>query len=388
MMISVILPVRNGDIKLIKQAVDSVLAQTYSNLELLLVDDGSERDFAKELDGIAGADKRIRIFHIEPSGVSAARNYAIKEAKGDIITFIDGDDTIAPGCFDEADRILRDSEIDALFGGTLYVETTDGEVAKSAGMKTDSTASGQTASDDPVSDEHTQRKNTDDKPSIRVLKLTEERLHKSRAEVIGEPFRFENGGYINRGIAARFIRKEVFDDERFLFPVGIRMYEDAIWNLRMIDSLRIAYVKRIWYYYYENPASASNKYNPDVVDVMEKPLEIMQGILDLRNPVEYRAYTRLLMDSLRYIYMCMLGNPKWKKEFKSSKNVGGNASDLTSETYASAKRKVKKHIYHDAPWKEIGSGRFRKYSEKRDRQKALLYKMHLLLIYWKLTWKR
>ena len=359
MMISVILPVRNGDIKLIKQAVDSVLAQTYSNLELLLVDDGSERDFAKELDGIAGADKRIRIFHIEPSGVSAARNYAIKEAKGDVITFIDGDDTIAPGCFDEADRILRDSEIDALFGGTLYVETTDGEVANSA----------------------------DDKPSIRVLKLTEERLHKSRAEVIGEPFRFENGGYINRGIAARFIRKEVFDDERFLFPVGIRMYEDAIWNLRMIDSLRIAYVKRIWYYYYENPASASNKYNPDVVDVMEKPLEIMQGILDLRNPVEYRAYTRLLMDSLRYIYMCMLGNPKWKKEFKSSKNVGGNASDLTSETYASAKRKVKKHIYHDAPWKEIGSGRFRKYSSKRDRQKALLYKVRLLMIYWKISFK-
>ena len=359
-MISAILPVRNGDIELINRAVDSVLGQSYSNLELLLVDDGSERGFAKELDKLAVADKRIRIFHIEPSGVSAARNYAIKEAKGDIITFIDGDDTIAPGCFDEAEKVLRDREIDVLFGGTLYVE-------------------------EPVLNKP---ESADNKSSIRVLRLTEERLHKSRAEVIGEPFRFEDGGYINRGIAARFIRREVFEDDRFLFPVGIRMYEDAIWNLRMIDSLKVAYVKRIWYYYYENPASSSNKYNPDVVDVMEKPLEIMQGIVDLRNPVEYRAYTRLLMDSLRYIYICMLGNPKWKQEFGASKNTDDKQADITSETYALAKRKVKKHLYHDAPWKEIGSGRFRKYSEKRDRQKALLYKMHLLLIYWKLTWKR
>ena len=160
-MISAILPVRNGDIELINRAVDSVLGQSYSNLELLLVDDGSERGFAKELDKLAVADKRIRIFHIEPSGVSAARNYAIKEAKGDIITFIDGDDTIAPGCFDEAEKVLRDREIDVLFGGTLYVE-------------------------EPVLNKP---ESADNKSSIRVLRLTEERLHKSRAEVIGEPVR-------------------------------------------------------------------------------------------------------------------------------------------------------------------------------------------------------
>lgn len=371
-MISVILPIKNGDMQMIERAVLSVLKQSYQDFELLIIDDGSEEGFAKELDRLSAKDERIRLFHIEPSGVSVARNMAIREAKGDIITFIDGDDTITPYCFAEAAEILKDSDIDVLLGGTYYVEVSGEDV--NGNKPVGATEAG------GVSGEEL---------SKAVLRISKKRLHKTRAEVIGEPFRFENGGYINRGIAARFIRREVFDDDRFLFPKGIKMYEDAIWNLRMIESLRTAYVKRIWYFYYENPASASNKYNPDVIKDIEKPLRIMGRILDLDDRAEYAAYTRLLMDSLRYIFLCMYGNPAWKKEFSKAGSAGHKNEDplSSSETYTAARRKVRRHLYRTPLWKEIKSRSFRKNAEKRDRQKALLYKMHLLFLYWKITWK-
>ncbi len=361
-MISVILPVRNGDKELLNRAVSSVLKQSYTDFELLIIDDGSEEEFVKELDILSASDDRIRLFHIRPSGVSVARNTAIREAKGDVITFIDGDDTIAPYAFKEAVEVLQDKNIDVLFGGTLYIEAANGAVS------VEDYALSDVSSDETHGLRNTEGLLSGDELKRAVIRISKNRLHRSRAENVGEPYRFENGGYINRGIAARFIRREVFEDDRFLFPKGIKMYEDAIWNLMMLNSLRVAYVKRIWYYYFENAASASNKYNPDVIRDMERPLKIMRGILDLSDTVEYTAYTRLVMDSLRYIYICMYGNPKWDK---------GTA----------ARRSVRRHLYKAPLWKEIGSRRFRKYSEKRDRQKALLYKMHLLFLYWKITWK-
>ena len=195
-MISVILPIRNGDMQMIERAVSSVLKQSYQDFELLIIDDGSEEGFAKELGRLSAKDERIRLFHIEPSGVSVARNMAIREAKGDIITFIDGDDTITPYCFAEAAEILKDSDIDVLLGGTYYVEVSGEDV--NGNKPVGATEAG------GVSGEEL---------SKAVLRISKKRLHKTRAEVIGEPFRFENGGYINRGIAARFIRREVFDDD-------------------------------------------------------------------------------------------------------------------------------------------------------------------------------
>ena len=376
-MISAILPVRNGDLGQLRRAVSSVLRQSYKDFELLIIDDGSEEEFAKELDILSASDDRIRLFHIQPSGVSVARNTAINMAEGDIVTFIDGDDTIAPFAFEEAAEVLRDKDIEVLFGGTLYVEESDAadsaepDVMKNAAEPASQmNMSGDEKKKDVFGVENSsgEERITSDKLQKSIIRISGSRLHKTRAEVIGEPYRFENGGYINRGIAARFIRREVFSDKRFLFPKGIKMYEDAIWNLRMIDSLKVAYVKRIWYYYYENAASASNKYNPEVIRDMERPLRIMRKILDLSDTAEYSAYTRLVMDSLRYIYLCMYGNPKWDE---------GKAK----------KRSVRRHLYKAPLWKEIGSRKFRKYSEKRDRQKALLYKLHLLFLYWKITWQ-
>lgn len=92
-LISIIVPVYQAQ-DYIMDCVDSILAQTDQDYELILVDDGS-RDFSGRLcDEYAEIHPQIRVFHTENRGAAAARNYGIDQAKGDWITFIDSDDTV------------------------------------------------------------------------------------------------------------------------------------------------------------------------------------------------------------------------------------------------------------------------------------------------------
>jgi len=92
MLVSIIIPTYNRR-EMLKEAIDSVLAQDYAEKEIIIVDDGSTdgtRDLTKEYQG------RIKYIYTENSGVSAARNIGIKEAKGELIAFLDSDDLWMP----------------------------------------------------------------------------------------------------------------------------------------------------------------------------------------------------------------------------------------------------------------------------------------------------
>lgn len=92
-LISVIIPVYNVECYL-HRCLNSVLNQTYSHLEILLVDDGSTDSSGKICDEFSALDQRVKIIHKENGGLSDARNRGIDEAKGEYITFIDSDDYI------------------------------------------------------------------------------------------------------------------------------------------------------------------------------------------------------------------------------------------------------------------------------------------------------
>ena len=91
--VSVIIPVYNSE-KFICRCVDSVLNQTYKNLEIFLIDDGSPDNCPKICDEYAKKDERIRVFHNENGGASVARNFALEKMNGDYVIFIDSDDYI------------------------------------------------------------------------------------------------------------------------------------------------------------------------------------------------------------------------------------------------------------------------------------------------------
>ena len=91
--ISVIIPVYNTE-KYLHRCIDSVLVQTFTDWEMLLIDDGSTDDSAIICDEYAAKDERIRVFHKENGGVSSARNLGLDHAQGEWITFVDSDDYI------------------------------------------------------------------------------------------------------------------------------------------------------------------------------------------------------------------------------------------------------------------------------------------------------
>ena len=91
--ISVIVPVYNSE-KYLHRCIDSILAQTFTDFELLLIDDGSNDKSGIICDEYVAKDSRIRVFHKENGGVSSARNLGLDNAKGDWITFVDSDDWV------------------------------------------------------------------------------------------------------------------------------------------------------------------------------------------------------------------------------------------------------------------------------------------------------
>lgn len=94
-LISVIVPVYNTA-KYLPRCLDSILAQTYNNLEIIIVDDGSTDNSAKIIKSYAQKDPRIKSFHQSNSGLSSARNTGIAKSTGAYITFVDSDDSIEP----------------------------------------------------------------------------------------------------------------------------------------------------------------------------------------------------------------------------------------------------------------------------------------------------
>ena len=103
--ISVIVPVYNTE-KYLRRCIDSILSQTFTDFELLLIDEGSKDSSGAICDDYAAKDKRVRVFHKENGGVSSARNLGLDNANGEWITFVDSDDWVYP-CWLENYNILE-----------------------------------------------------------------------------------------------------------------------------------------------------------------------------------------------------------------------------------------------------------------------------------------
>lgn len=115
-MISVIVPVYKVE-PYLNQCVESILCQTYSDLEILLIDDGSPDRCGQICDDYEKQDSRVKVFHTENHGLSAARNFGLQYATGEYIGFIDSDDWIKPEMYEVLFRRLHEAEYDIIVCG-------------------------------------------------------------------------------------------------------------------------------------------------------------------------------------------------------------------------------------------------------------------------------
>ena len=109
--VSVIVPVYNTE-KYVEKCIRSILAQTYRNLEVICVDDGSTDQSAKILQELAQEDSRIKCFHISNHGQAYARNMALEKATGEYITFVDSDDYIENDMYEILVKEIQQKNVD------------------------------------------------------------------------------------------------------------------------------------------------------------------------------------------------------------------------------------------------------------------------------------
>lgn len=119
-LVSVIIPAYNIE-DYIGRCLDSIISQTYKNLEIIVVDDGSRDHTGEILDNYAKKDRRIKVIHKENGGVSSARNKGIEVAEGDYIGFIDGDDLIEPEMYKTLVDLLEEENADIAHCGYQMV---------------------------------------------------------------------------------------------------------------------------------------------------------------------------------------------------------------------------------------------------------------------------
>ena len=118
--ISIIVPIYNVE-QYLKRCVDSILAQTFKDFELILVDDGSPDSCPFICDEYARIDSRIKVIHKANGGLSDARNAGLEMAMGNYIAFVDSDDWIASDTYEYLYELIKKNKADVVSGS--YVLT-------------------------------------------------------------------------------------------------------------------------------------------------------------------------------------------------------------------------------------------------------------------------
>ncbi len=200
LLVSVIIPVFNVR-PYLNEALDSVINQTYANLEILIIDDGSTDGSAEICDEYANTDTRIAVLHQDNRGLSAARNIGLELMSGEAVVFMDSDDAYRPQYVEKMVESMINNEVDIVICKASIHETL-GKMDKS-----DSEPAYPTAANGQY----------DRIESLRLLAV----------------------GAINQGVWNKLYKSKLLRDIRF--PDG-HVYEDIDTTFRIIDLCQNTYV--------------------------------------------------------------------------------------------------------------------------------------------------
>ena len=252
--ISVIVPVYKVE-KYLPECIESVLAQTFTDFELILVDDGSPDNSGAICDAYAARDPRIRVFHKKNGGVVSARMHGLANSSGAYVIFLDGDDTWTKTALTGLFSIASESGADFVRGGFFY-EAENKEIRR------------------VVSPNFQGAFDVDN-----LLKRQFKTLFDYTAMCVG--------GNLYRKEIAHGAMNDVGN-------VRINHSEDGLFAAAaFLRSRKIAFVRDPFYYYLQREGSAVHRFNPHVVEAQDGFCRAMEKIL--------RASSRLSEDRIREI---------------------------------------------------------------------------------------
>lgn len=257
--ISVIVPVYNVE-PYLKTCIDSIVGQTYKNIELILVDDGSSDNSGQICDEYAYQDSRIKVFHRANSGVSAARNFGISKAQGDWILFVDSDDWINTRLIETCQRqFAKDDTIDICFFG--IVEKKDESQNK-----------------------------IDDIDEEKVVTISHNEFRGLQYRI----FNRDRNACVDRKLIkvsspCKFYRKSMLLNNKITFSTDLVNGEDGLFNLYAYRHARkgIA-IEQELYYYRNRVESVTRRFTPNVENDFNKLHKLYQEfIFTEKNPEIY-----------------------------------------------------------------------------------------------------
>ncbi len=221
-LISVVIPVYNSE-KYLKECLKSVVLNTYANLEVILIDDGSSDNSSKICDEISQLDKRIIVIHQNNKGVSYARNRGIDLARGKYIAFIDSDDTVSVDYFEKLLKSLEDRGGDLSICSVSHVQGSETKCDTLRNMVVDF-----------------EKIDDDTKRNFLVL----------------------NEKYYLYGPVNKLYKTEIIKKNKLGFPADTSYGEDLLFNFRYLEFCKIlVYTEEgVYYYNHNNENSLSHKY--------------------------------------------------------------------------------------------------------------------------------
>lgn len=231
-LVTVIVPVYKVE-KYLKRCVESVQQQTYENLEIVIVDDGSPDNCPKMCDDFAVFDKRIKVVHKENGGLGYARNSGLSVATGDYVTFVDSDDWISKDHIENLVNEIERQSADVVIGAYTVVET--------SGVYTPCRL---TLAEGVYENE----------------KITTDII----LPLIGPDVDYPNDVQINASCWANLYRRDIIEQNGIEF-INERhaLSEDIFFNLEFLSpSKRVAVINELGYYYFESDSSITRKYDP------------------------------------------------------------------------------------------------------------------------------
>lgn len=286
--ISVIVPVYNCE-KYLERCVNSILNQTYTNLEVILVDDGSPDNAGSLCDQFASYDNRVKVIHQENSGVSVARNNGIKIATGKWVSFIDSDDYILPDTYAELLWAGEKNDVDLVLS----------DLSMSQG---------------------------EEKINVKInlepnFIYNEESIKKDILP------RFTHGGHENIGLfelKTKLYRLSIIKERNVLFPEQLSWSEDCYFSVKYMANVEtLIYVDKEFYVYVPLPGGLYSRFNKDGYIESVKIYKIFSELIkeyDIQNiNYENRAQTFIYQISwFLYRTKGRISDKKQRKELQKA----------------------------------------------------------------------
>lgn len=287
-LLSVIVPVYNVEKYLVK-CVESILNQTYTELEIILVNDGSKDSSGSICDTLARKDSRIQVIHKENGGLSSARNMGIEAATGEYITFVDSDDWIEADGYEHLMDLMHRNQVNLVCGGNYNVDEQTGE------------------------------------RTLGVCPRKEEII--TTEEMVGRMFLWQD---CDSSVCDKIFHHSLLKD--FRFPVG-KVCEDVSITYRILLSTdRVSFSDRPFYNYLQRSGSISR-----AGEINEKSFhftqhtEVIYDYICKNNPAIQNQARYLRVRSLSHILLNLeQAEEKVRKQFDAE--------------YRHARKELKKHI--------------------------------------------